>query len=82
MSDVALRASAAQRLAEDPLLKEAFSNVRAAAIATWEATGAADTDSREKAWLTVKVVNRIEGELQSIIDQGQIAAKRVQAPVR
>jgi hypothetical protein len=45
-------------------------------------TPVAAEKEREFAWLTVKVVNRIETELQSIIDNGAIAARRVQAPVR
>ncbi|WP_324807209.1 hypothetical protein SH584_11460 [Sphingomonas sp. LY29] len=79
MSD---RISRAQRLIDDPLLKEAFENVRASAIAVWQQTKADDVKGREMAWLTVKVVNRVEGELQSIIDGGKIAASRVQAPLR
>lgn len=64
------------------MLKEAFGNIRAAAVETWQATKVDDTQAREVAWLTVKVLARIEGELQSIIDNGAIAARRVQAPVR
>lgn len=82
MSDAAVRAAHAQRLMEDQLLVEAFANVRAAAIAAWEATKADDAAARETAWLTVKVIARVQGELQSIIDNGVIAARRVQAPVR
>lgn len=82
MSDAAARAAAAKRLREDPLLIEALGNIRNTAIAAWEATKTDQTDQREIAWLTVKVVGRIEAELQSIIDNGAIAAKRVQAPVR
>jgi hypothetical protein len=82
MSDVQARASAAQRLLDDPMLIEALANIRHAAINAWEATPIADTQAREFAWLTVKVVGRIEAELQSVIDSGKIAAARIQAPVR
>jgi hypothetical protein len=82
MSDVAARAAHAKRLMDDPMLVEALANIRHAAIKAWEGTGTADNQAREFAWLTVKVVNRIEAELQSIIDDGAIAAARVQAPVR
>jgi len=67
---------------DDPMLIEALANIRGAAIKAWEATLTNDAQGREFAWLTVKVVNRIETELQSIIDNGRIAAARVQAPVR
>lgn len=82
MSDVEARAAAAKRLAEDPLLGEALANIRFAAINAWEGTKTEQAEQREFAWLTVKVVTRIEAELQSIIDDGIIAAARVQAPVR
>jgi hypothetical protein len=82
MSDATTRAAHAQRLMDDPLLIEALANIRHQAINAWQATATADQQQREIAWLTVKVVNRIEAELQSIIDEGKIAAARVQAPLR
>ncbi len=82
MTDAQVRATHAAQLLGDPMLKEAFENVRKAAIQAWQSTKADDVASRETAWLTVKVVNRIEAELQIIIENGQIAAARVQAPVR
>lgn len=82
MSDASARAAAAKRLREDPLLVEALDNIRNDAIRAWEGTTTDQDRAREFAWLTVKVVSRIEAELQSIIDNGAIAASRVQAPVR
>lgn len=80
--DAAARANAAKRLIDDPILVEALGNIRVAAIRAWEQTKTDDSQAREVAWITVKVVNRIETELQSIIDNGAIAASRVQAPLR
>lgn len=82
MSDASARAAHAKALANDPLLVEALANIRMAAVKAWTATKTDQADAREFAWLTVKVVDRIEAELQSIIDNGLIAASRVQAPVR
>ena len=82
MSNVEARAAAAKRLLEDPILVEALGNIRGAAIKAWESTGIDKQQDREVAWLTVKVVNRIEAELENIITDGMIAAKRVQHPVR
>lgn len=82
MSDVQARAGHARQLLDDPLLVEALANIRHAAIKAWESTATDQEKQREFAWLTVKVVNRIEAELQSIVDNGLIAAARVQAPVR
>ena len=82
MSNVEARAAAAKRLLEDPLLVEALGNIRGAAIKAWESTSIDKQQEREVAWLTVKVVNRIEAELENIIADGMIAAKRVQHPLR
>ena len=82
MSEAAARAAHAQRLMDDPMLVEALANIRAAAINAWQATPIAGEREREIAWLTVKIVGRIEAELQSIIDSGKIAAARVQNPLR
>ena len=82
MSDAAVRAAHAKRLMDDPMLIEALANIRLAAIKAWESTKTDQNEAREFAWITVKVVGRIEAELQSIIDNGVIAAARVQAPVR
>jgi hypothetical protein len=81
MSNDTARATAAKRLMDDPMLIEALGNIRGAAIKAWEQTSLANQQEREFAWLTVKVVNRIEAELQSIIDNGKIAAARVQRPL-
>lgn len=82
MTDATTRAAQARALLDDPLLREAFANVRVQAITAWEQTKADDTRQREMAWLTVKVLARIEAELQSIVDNGVIVASRVQAPLR
>lgn len=75
------KASAAERLASDPLLVEALANIRHAALKAWEGTAIADAQARDFAWLTVKVVNRIEAELETIINDGKLAAARVQRPL-
>lgn len=82
MSDAIARAAHAQRLVEDPMLKAAFADVRAAAIEIWAQSKAGATQEREVAWLTVKVLDRIQAELENVITNGKIAAARVQNPVR
>lgn len=80
--DTEARAAAAKQLLDNPLLVEAFANVRNAAIEAWTETSVMDAQKREISWLTVKVVDRIVGELENIVVNGKIAARRVQAPVR
>lgn len=80
--DSEIRARRAQQLLDDPLFKEAFETIRNEATRAWEASSARDTEAREIAWLTVKILGRIEGVLQGVVDDGRIAAARVQAPLR
>lgn len=76
------KAAAAKRLLDDPVLQEALESVREQAVKAWGATAARDTEGREWAWLTVKNVERITAALQAMVDDGKIAAARIQAPVR
>ena len=82
MNDPEARAAAAKQLLDNPLLVEAFANVRAAAIEAWTGTSTADAAKREVSWLTVKIVDRVVAELENVITIGKIAARRVQAPLR
>jgi hypothetical protein len=82
VSNAEARASHAKRLLDDPVLQEALQKVRDEALKAWETTAARDTEGREWAWLTVKNVDRIKVALESMVDDGKIAAARVQAPRR
>lgn len=81
MSDATSRAAHARQLMDDPMLIEALANIRQAAIMTWERTAVADKEGRDMAWMTVKVVRLIEAELESVINNGAIAAARIQRPL-
>jgi hypothetical protein len=80
MSDAETRAAAAKRLMDDPLLREAFGNVRAAAIEAWGKSKVRDTEAREKAFFTVRALDLILDEFENIITNGKIAASRTQRP--
>lgn len=82
MSDAETRAAQAKRLLDDPILQEAFANVRNGAIEVWTRTKADAQQEREIAWLTVKVIDRITSEFEAIVTNGKIAAARVQNPLR
>lgn len=79
---VDIRAAHAKQLIEDELLQEIFTDIRDAAIKSWISTNTDGADKREIAWLTVKILDRIQTELQTMVDSGHIAASRIQAPLR
>ena len=80
MSDAAVRADAAKRLMEDPLLVELLDGIEEAAVQAWSATGMAQTEDRERAWHTLKAAQRVRLVLKGVVDNGQIEARRAVAP--
>jgi hypothetical protein len=83
LSDTETRARNAAALKDNPFLAEVIEQVRAQAVIAWLQTPAQDGErARELAWVTHKVVDRIESVIQGAIDDGVIAAARVTAPLR
>ena len=80
MSDAEGRAREAQQLLENPMLIEAFENVRTAAIEGWRKSPVRDAEAREKAFFTVRAADLIWAELESVVTNGKIAAARIQRP--
>lgn len=76
------RAAHAAQLLDDPLLKEAFDDLEAAAVAKWQSTGFDNVQEREWAWLMLKAAQRVRGSLQGLVDDGKIAAAQAVAPLR
>ena len=71
------RAARAQALANDDLLKEAFTTLEAEYTEFWKATPVRDQDARERVWQAIQVIGKVKGHLQTIIDDGKIANKRI-----
>lgn len=71
------RASRAERLLNDDLLTGAFDTLRTEYLAMWEATGARDTDARERLWQAVQVLGKVRSNLQSAVNSGTLARAQV-----
>lgn len=67
------RATRAQALIDDDVLKEVFASFDADSIAAWRATGAGEVAKREQLWLTANVAAEIRNKLVAIIDNGKTA---------
>lgn len=78
--DPSARADHAKRLLEDPLLVEALDQIEKTAIEAWKSTAIAQVDDRERVWHSLKAAERIRTYLQSIVDNGQLAARRAMSP--
>jgi hypothetical protein len=80
--DLDARVRHAANLLKDPILFEAFETVEAEAINAWASTGAAQQQEREWAFLMLKAVRRVRGNLEGVIAEGKIAAQPLMRAVR
>lgn len=74
MSDE-LREAHARRLLSDKLFLEAFDTLAEHIHTTWLNTSVHDVDSREQAWLSLRLLERLKLHLTSVIETGEIAKK-------
>lgn len=67
-----LRSEHAKRILEDKLFVASMQGLRDTLVEQWKITDKHDIDAREQIWLELKMVDRFEGHLQSILEEGQI----------
>ena len=63
----------ANALINDPLFIEAFDALKKELLGQWEHSGSTDIDARESIWLAIRLLDRIHGHIQSIIETGHMA---------
>lgn len=67
------RAQRATDLLADPMLREAFDALREQITNDLFAAPARDKEGREQLWLMRKLLDRVEGHLQTQVQTGQMA---------
>lgn len=67
------RGEQAERLLSDPLLVEAFATIEQELTRQWQDSPARDTQARETLWLSLKLLHRLQGQLQVVVETGQVA---------
>ena len=70
-----LREEHARRLLNDKLFVEAFDTLAESIHTTWINSSVHDVDSREQAWLSLRLLERIKLHLTSIVETGEMAKK-------
>ena len=73
--DKELREAKAKNLLSDELFNEAFTTLETDIRDTWYRTSLNDTEAREQAWLSLRLLERIRLHLTSIIESGDMARK-------
>jgi hypothetical protein len=68
------KALRAQSLLENELLIEAYAKLEAELVSAWIATPPRDTDGRERCWAAVQANRKHREYLQSIVNNGKLAA--------
>ena len=72
------RARQAQEVANNPLFKEAFSSLRDSLLREWESSPARDTEGRERLWLAVNLLGKVQAHLSETMRTGQMASMQLQ----
>ena len=63
----------AKSLIDDPLLNEAFDTLKEDLMNRWNHSGSTDLEARESIWLAMRLLDRIHGHINSIIESGHMA---------
>ena len=64
----------AKALLNDPLFVESFETLKKELLGQWEHSGSTDIDARESIWLAIRLLDRIHGHIQSVVETGHMAA--------
>ena len=71
--DIQQREEHAKRLLNDELLQEAFDTLREELMNRWSHSGSTDLEARESIWLAIRLLEKIDGHLKSIVDTRHMA---------
>jgi hypothetical protein len=63
----------ANRILTDPLYQEAFDTLKKDLMNRWEHSGSTELEARESIWLAMRLLDRIDGHLKSILETGHMA---------
>ena len=63
----------ANSLINDPLLKESFDVLKEDLMNRWQHSGSTDLEARESIWLAMRLLDRIHGHINSIVETGHMA---------
>lgn len=78
MTDAIRDGQEAERLLGHPLLLQAFELIEKDIQDQWLNSPARDVDGREKLHLMTKLLHRLKGQLQSVVENGQIVQRTLE----
>ena len=63
----------AKGLVNDPLLQESYTVLREDLMNRWIHSSSTDSEARESIWLAIRLLERIENHIKSIVETGHMA---------
>ncbi len=73
------KAARAQQLLDDEILTEAFKGLEDAYTLAWRSTKIEDVVGREKLFLAINVVGKVQRHIVTIVSDGKLAAAELRA---
>ena len=70
---IELREEKANRILTDPLYNEAFDTLKEDLMNRWNHSGSTDLEARESIWLAIRLLDKIDGHIKSIVETGHMA---------
>ena len=66
------RARQAQNLLSNELFVESFNVLKEDLMTRWSASGATELEARESIWLAMRLLDRLHGHINSIVETGHM----------
>lgn len=63
---------------ENPIFNESLEELKKLYTESLFNTGAKETETREKLWLAVNVLGKVEQHIQQVLDTGKLAKKQLE----
>mgnify|MGYP003419095947 CR=1 FL=1 len=67
------RAEEAKQLLANPLFAEAFAAIREEVINQWTNSKSNEDVGREKLWITLKLLDRLQSQITQVVQTGKVA---------
>ena len=67
------RARHANNLLQNTLFIEAFDILKKDLLSRWEHSGSTESEARESIWLAMRLLDRVESHIKSIVETGHMA---------
>jgi hypothetical protein len=80
--EAAARGAAAERLARDEAFSLALEQVEAVYMNAWKNADPFDIDVRERAWISVKLLGDLKGQILATVHNGVAARKLIEKALR